>query len=70
MICPGLIATDRIKNKPVSSRRSEMVETYKKYKFGSGEPDDIAHVALFLASEESRMVNAAVIPADGGISAY
>ena len=70
VICPGLIATDRIKNKPVSSRRSEMVETYKKYKFGSGEPDDIAHVALFLASEESRMVNAAVIPADGGISAY
>jgi hypothetical protein len=27
-------------------------------------------VALFLASDESRMVNAAVIPADGGISAY
>ena len=70
VICPGLVAANRIKNKPVSSRRSEMVETYKKYKFGSGEPDDIANVALFLASEESRMVNAAVIPADGGISAY
>ena len=70
VICPGLIATDRIKNKPASSRRSEMVATYKKYEFGSGEPDDIANVALFLASDESRMVNAAVIPADGGISAY
>ena len=70
VICPGLIATDRIKNKPASSRRSEMVATYKKYEFGSGEPEDIANVALFLASDESRMVNAAVIPADGGISAY
>jgi len=70
VVCPGLIATDRIKNKPTSSRRTEMVATYKQYEFGSGEPNDIANIALFLASDESRMVNAAVIPADGGISAY
>jgi|TARA_B110000438_G_scaffold105486_1_gene103910 NAD(P)-dependent dehydrogenase (short-subunit alcohol dehydrogenase family) len=70
VVCPGLIATDRIKNKPASARRSEMVATYKQYEFGSGEPNDIANIALFLASDESRMVNAAVIPADGGISAY
>lgn len=30
---------------------------------------DIANLALFLASDESRMINGAVIPADGGWSA-
>ena len=31
--------------------------------------DDIARLALFLASDESRLINGAVIPADGGWSA-
>jgi len=74
VICPGMIATDRIKNRnssqPPSNRRAALVSSWKAYPFGSGEPEDIANVALFLASDESRMVNGAVIPADGGISAY
>jgi NAD(P)-dependent dehydrogenase (short-subunit alcohol dehydrogenase family) len=70
VICPGMIATDRIKAKPSSNRRAAMVQSYRSYEFGSGEPEDIANIALFLASDESRMVNGAVIPADGGISAY
>ena len=36
----------------------------------AGQPEDIANVALFLASDESRMVNGAAIPAEGGFSAY
>ena len=35
-----------------------------------GTTRDVAFGALFLASDESRMVNGATIPADGGISAY
>ncbi|MFB3077735.1 MAG: SDR family oxidoreductase [Lysobacterales bacterium] len=35
-----------------------------------GEPIDIAQIALFLASDESRMINGAIIPADGGLTAY
>jgi NAD(P)-dependent dehydrogenase (short-subunit alcohol dehydrogenase family) len=35
-----------------------------------GEPDDIAAIVLFLASDESRMVTAAVIPAEGGLSSF
>ncbi|HHY27124.1 MAG TPA: SDR family oxidoreductase [Desulfitobacterium dehalogenans] len=35
-----------------------------------GKPDEIAQVALFLATEESSFVNGAVIVADGGWSAY
>jgi NAD(P)-dependent dehydrogenase (short-subunit alcohol dehydrogenase family) len=40
------------------------------YPFAVGQPEDIANVALFLASDESRMVNGAAIPAEGGFSAY
>ena len=41
-----------------------------RYPFAVGQPEDIANVALFLASDESRMVNGAAIPAEGGFSAY
>lgn len=34
------------------------------------DPMDIATVALFLASEDSRFVNEAVVTADGGWTAY
>lgn len=30
------------------------------------EPTDIANLALFLASDESRLINGVIIPADGG----
>jgi NAD(P)-dependent dehydrogenase (short-subunit alcohol dehydrogenase family) len=33
------------------------------------EPDDIAALALFLASDESRRINGAIIPADAGWTA-
>jgi NAD(P)-dependent dehydrogenase (short-subunit alcohol dehydrogenase family) len=35
-----------------------------------GEPEEIAFIALFLASDESRFINGQVIAADGGWSAY
>ena len=74
VICPGLVKTDRIKSRYVARKPSEeregTVSTFESYPFGVGEPEDIANIALFLASDESRMVNGAVIPAEGGISAY
>ncbi len=36
----------------------------------NGKPDEIAALALFLASDEASFVNAAVITADGGWTAY
>lgn len=36
----------------------------------TGEPDEIAKVALFLASDDSSFINAQVCVADGGWSAY
>ena len=74
VICPGLVKTDRIKSRYVARKPSEeregTVSTFESYPFGVGEPEDIANIALILASDESRMVNGAVIPAEGGISAY
>jgi NAD(P)-dependent dehydrogenase (short-subunit alcohol dehydrogenase family) len=73
-ICPGLVLTDRVRSRAEGSNNSrsdsDAYETFKSYPFGMGQPEDIANIVLFLASDESRMVNGAIIPAEGGISAY
>jgi NAD(P)-dependent dehydrogenase (short-subunit alcohol dehydrogenase family) len=42
----------------------------KLYPFASGDPGDIAAIAVFLASDESRMLTGTTIAADGGRSSY
>ena len=72
-ICPGVILTDRVKSRFVDGnaiRFGGIDNMAQRYPFGVGEPEDIANVALFLASDELRMVNGAAIPAEGGMSAY
>jgi NAD(P)-dependent dehydrogenase (short-subunit alcohol dehydrogenase family) len=70
-ICAGRILTERILARygtPDAPKPAE--ERVKEYPFWVGRPEDIAAIALFLASEESRMITGAAIPADGGRSAY
>lgn len=72
-ICPGIVLTDRVKSRFTGGnqiRFGGIDNMAERYPFGVGKPEDIANVALFLASDESRMVNGAAIPAEGGISAY
>lgn len=72
-ICPGVVLTDRVKGRFVEGnqiRFGGIDNMQQRYPFGVGQPEDIANVALFLASDESRMVNGAAIPAEGGLSAY
>ena len=74
VICPGLILTERILARypgPDGERPKEgPFAIFETYPFSIGPPEDIANIGLFLASDESRMVNGAVIPAEGGVSHY
>ena len=76
-ICAGRILTERITGRYGTPNRAGPVEDrqdaagrVREYPFWVGQPDDIANIALFLASDESRMITGASIPADGGRSAY
>jgi len=77
-ICPGLVKTDRVMQRfgdtddPNSGtpQAQAMKAQLRRYPFSVGEPEDIARIALFLASGEARMITGAIVPADGGLSAY
>ncbi|MGE5523548.1 MAG: SDR family NAD(P)-dependent oxidoreductase [Rhodospirillaceae bacterium] len=79
-IGPGSVRTERqiaryenkdflSAEKPHATARERAV-VQKLYPFSRGEPDDIAAIAVFLASDESRMVTGTTIAADGGRSSY
>jgi NAD(P)-dependent dehydrogenase (short-subunit alcohol dehydrogenase family) len=70
-ICPGLIETGM--TAPLyewarSTGREERIGRLNPLKRG-GEPDEIASVALFLASDAASYVNGQAIAVDGGLSA-
>ena len=81
-IAPGVILSDRIRERMDVDAEDSLHEQIsaamtasktlidERHPLGYGVPEDIANVALFLASDESRMVNGAVIPAEGGAAAY
>jgi NAD(P)-dependent dehydrogenase (short-subunit alcohol dehydrogenase family) len=72
-ICPGLTVTERVIRMFGDPRKvagSPLRPTLEKYPFSVGDPEDIANVALFLASDKSRMITGATIAADGGGSVY
>jgi len=72
-ICPGVVLTERVAARFKGGnhiRFGGIDNMAQQYPFAVGQPEDIANVALFLASDESRMVNGAAIPAEGGFSAY
>lgn len=63
-IAPGFIHT------PMTSRVPEKVLEMVKEKTPLkrlGEPIDVAHALLFLASDEANFINGAIIPVDGGL---
>ena len=63
-IAPGVILTDRVRamlplNDPVRLKTP----------LGPSEPEDVAPLALYLASDESRQMTGMILPLDGGASA-
>ncbi len=79
-IAPGSIQTERsikrYQNKDwmltdnPSPAVLERKAAQKLYPFSVGDPGDIAAIAVFLASNESRMITGTTIAADGGRSSY
>ena len=76
VICPGMVMTERVERYiaehggEVATDSRRVALDWEEYPFAVGKPEDIANVALFLASDEARMLTGAVIAADGGLSAY
>lgn len=70
-ICPGFVLSERVRGRFGGGSPGSVIErTAERYRFGVGEPIDIARIALFLASDEARMINGAIVPADGGMSVF
>lgn len=68
-ISPGLIATPATQGAlDIPEIARPMLE--KMMRGRPGQPHEVASVALFLASDESSIINAADIPADDGTSAW
>lgn len=69
-ICPGLIETGM--TKPVFDRARERGTEDRIGQLNAlrrpGQPDEIAKVALFLASDDASYVNGQVLAVDGGLS--
>jgi NAD(P)-dependent dehydrogenase (short-subunit alcohol dehydrogenase family) len=60
-IAPGVILTDRVR--AMLSKDDPIV---LKTPLGPSEPEDVAALALYLASDESRQMTGVILPLDGG----
>lgn len=71
-ICPGATVTNIGETMPqdrLDAAGSERAGAFAALAPAYLDPSDIASLALFLASDESRNINGAIIPADGGWAA-
>jgi NAD(P)-dependent dehydrogenase (short-subunit alcohol dehydrogenase family) len=63
-IAPGVVLSERVRN---LLRDDDPLK--RKSILGVSEPEDVAPMALYLASDESRKVTGAILPMDSGASA-
>lgn len=67
-IAPGIIATDKIRKQIIEDeeKRREREKNIPFHRMGS--PEEIAKIALFLASDDASYITGSLIYADGGLS--
>ncbi|MBT06006.1 MAG: short-chain dehydrogenase [Rhodospirillaceae bacterium] len=68
-IAPGVIKTDRVKKLLEAGEETGNDAIVSRHLLGLGEPNDIANLALFLASHDSRLITGTILPVDSGTSA-
>lgn len=72
-ICPSIVDTELVQSlfssqpDPQAARRAR-AEGLPLGRFG--QPEDVANLAVYLASDESSWMTGAALPLDGGLSAY
>src|SRR5438309_941671 len=66
-ICPGLTVTELAGGREAIEKFPQLVQGAPMGR--AAEPEEIAEVACFLASDRASFVSGAVIPIDGGITA-
>ena len=66
-ICPGFIETEMSGGPGAADRRPELVGGTALKR--GGQPEEVAELAAFLASDRARYIAGAVIPIDGGMTA-
>ena len=69
-IAPGAVMTERVRALMDQGNDSGPTEKMiQRHLLGLGKPGDVASVALFFASDDSRWVTGQILPVDGGASA-
>ena len=63
-IAPGFIETDMTKNLPANIREAYLNQIGARH---FGKPEDVAALAIFLASGRAEYINGQVISVDGGM---
>jgi NAD(P)-dependent dehydrogenase (short-subunit alcohol dehydrogenase family) len=66
VICPGLIATPMSQRAQESEQIRSRLPQLQPLTGDFGSPKDVAHAALYLASQESSFVTGSVLTVDGG----
>jgi meso-butanediol dehydrogenase / (S,S)-butanediol dehydrogenase / diacetyl reductase len=72
-ICPGLVETELIRGlfTGTPEREDLLRQRIEQIPLGRlGQPEDVARLAVFLASEESSWITGAALSVDGGFTAY
>jgi NAD(P)-dependent dehydrogenase (short-subunit alcohol dehydrogenase family) len=72
-ICPSVVETDLVKGvfNETEEGKAKLKARLASIPLGRlGRPEDVAELAVYLASEESSWLTGAAIPLDGGVTAY
>lgn len=73
-VCPGMVATPMLYNDFMADSPFSREETEKRFLSAipmgrPGQPEEIAHAALWLASDDASFVTGVALPVDGGLVA-